>query len=480
MEHLFDTHVHLDFKDFERDFDAVIARARDAGVTRMITIGAGDGERSAVNAVEIAGRLEGVRASVGIHPHDAGLHGGRGEKERGPVDLAVWKTAADGVTGRLEKLAMDPRVVAIGETGLDYHYDFSPRGLQQEMFKRMIGLANMAGKPIIIHDREAHGDTVSLLKEHLKPGLGGTLHCFSGDRALARTVLDMGFHISIPGVVTFKKTDVLEDVVRFVPVERLLLETDAPFLAPVPHRGKRNEPAFIAETARRVAAIKGLSYEDAARITTLNALRLFKIDDGAKSDVIAYPIRDSLYLNITNRCTLNCTFCAKRRDWTVKGHRLKLAGEPSESQVMAALEPVHRRYREIVFCGYGEPTLRLVLLKSVAAEMKKRGMTVRVNTDGLANLVHGRDVTAELGGLVDVYSVSLNAPDAATYSRICPSPRGAAAYDAVKAFILAARFHARVVATAVELPGLDIEAVRRVAAVELGVEFRARPYNVMG
>jgi TatD DNase family protein len=263
-------------------------------------------------------------------------------------------------------------------------------------------------------------------------------------------------------------------------MERMLLETDAPYLAPVPHRGKRNEPAFVAETAARVAAIKGLSVDDVARITTQNAVRLFRLGSDLEGGRIAYPIRDSLYLNITNRCTLACTFCAKRKDWSVKGHYLMLEREPDTAEILACLDPVWRKYRELVFCGYGEPLLRPQIVEEVARTMKNRGMTVRVNTDGLANLVHGRDVTEALAGVVDLYSVSLNAPDAGVYASICPSRHGEQAYEAVKRFIISAKASADVVATAVAIPGLDIDAIRRVAEIELGVRFRARPFNEVG
>jgi TatD DNase family protein len=211
----------------------------------------------------------------------------------------------------------------------------------------------------------------------------------------------------------------------------------------------------------------------------MNALRRFRIP--AEEEVrITYRIRDSLYLNITNRCTNACTFCAKRRDYHVKGHLLKLPAEPTAAEALAEVgDPT--RYDEVVFCGFGEPLLRLDEVKEIAAELKRRGARIRVNTDGLGNLVHGRNVLPELAGRVDALSVSLNAPDAETYARICPNRYGAASFPALLDFLREAPKHVpSVVATAVALPGLDHEAVRRLAESIPGVSFRLRSHDNVG
>jgi TatD DNase family protein len=231
--------------------------------------------------------------------------------------------------------------------------------------------------------------------------------------------------------------------------------------------------------AEKVAELKGLSLEDVGRITTLNAKRLFGIDREKEKARIAYTIRNSLYLNITNRCSNRCSFCAKFSDFTVKGHYLKLEHEPSFDEVMEAIgDP--SGYDEIVFCGYGEPMLRLDLIKEVALQLKKEGCRIRINTDGLANLVYGRNVLPELEGLIDCVSVSLNAPDADIYLKLCNPPFGMEAFDGVCGFLKEAKKSIpRVVASAVTVPGLDIEAVRQLAQT-LGVEFRERTYAEVG
>jgi TatD DNase family protein len=215
------------------------------------------------------------------------------------------------------------------------------------------------------------------------------------------------------------------------------------------------------------------------RITTLNSQRLFGLSAGNQETQIAYRIRNSLYLNITNRCSNHCTFCAKFADFTVKGHYLQLKHEPDATEVLAAVGDV-AAYDEIVFCGYGEPLIRLDLVKEVAAVLKGRGCRIRINTDGQANLVHGRNILPELAGLVDSISVSLNAADAATYQRLCATPFGAAGFAGVCEFLSnAPQFIPEVFATAVTVPGLEIAPIRRLAE-DLGVVFREREYAEVG
>jgi TatD DNase family protein len=371
------------------------------------------------------------------------------------------------------------KVVAVGETGLDFYRDRSPRDQQKEAFRRHIQLAKDTGKPLIIHDRDAHDDVVRTMLEENAAEAGGVLHCFSGDMKMARQCVEMGFYISFAGPLTYPKNDALRSIAQALSVDVMLVETDCPYLSPQTWRGKRCEPAYVRSTAEKLAEIKGLTLEDVARITSLNAWRLFGIGEVDQSTRIAYVIRNSLYLNITNRCTNSCTFCAKFRDFTVKGHQLCLEREPTVEEVMKAIgDP--SAYDEVVFCGYGEPLLRLDLVKEIAGGLKQRGITVRINTDGQANLVHGRNILPELAGLVDAISVSLNAPDATTYQKICQSEYGEQGYLAIRDFLVKAGQHIpSVTATAVALPGIDIDACRKVAE-ELQVGFRERAYNEVG
>lgn len=305
------------------------------------------------------------------------------------------------------------------------------------------------------------------------------MHCFSGDVAMAKKMIDMGFSISVAGPVTFAKAEGLREVVRQIPIEHMLVETDAPYLAPQPLRGKRNEPAYVRHTAEMVAKVKGLTFDDVARITSFNAMQLFGIGKIPELGKITYPIRNSLYLNITNRCTAACTFCVRYHTDFVKGHNLRLGEEPTSEAVIREIgDP--KLYVEVVFCGYGEPLLRLDVVKAVAAEVKRRGGRVRIDTNGHANLIYKRNVLPELAGIVDALSVSLNAQNADLYLRITQSKFGIETYEAVKEFIREAKkYIPDVTATAVTLPEVDIDACRKIAD-ELGVKFRAREYNVVG
>ena len=460
----FDSHAHLQREFYGDEVEEVVARAFAAGVTGIVASGSGADPAEMVEAVDLAARHAWIRAAVGVHPHEAA-------KATGASFEAV------------DRLLAGERVVALGEVGLDFHYDLSPRDVQMDVFRRQVATATRAGKPLVIHCREAHDACVEVLAAAARPERPGVVHCFTADLPTARRYLDLGFMVSIPGVVTFRNAGPLADAVRAIPLDRMLVETDAPFLAPVPMRGRPNEPAFVRHTVEAIARLRGMSADDVARVTALNARRLFGIaDPEADAPRLAYAIRDSLYVNMTNRCTLRCTFCAKSRDYHVKGHNLRIARDPPVEALRAAIEAEDpSRFREVVFCGYGEPLLRLDDVKALAAWLKGRGARVRVNTDGLASLVHGRDVARELAGLVDAVSVSLNAPDAATYARLCPSRHGEDAFAAVLAFLRRAReVIPEVTATVVALPGLDVEACRRLAEDDLGVGFRARQFDDLG
>lgn len=254
---LFDTHAHLHFPDFSEDLPAVLQRARAAGIHWMLTIGT-DLETSR-EAVALARAHAGIYAAVGIHPHDAAR-------------------ADENVFGGLVDLARSSaKVVAIGEMGLDFYRDLSPREVQAEVFRRQLDLARQLGKPAVIHCRNAHAETLEILKAEGMPGAGGIMHCFSGSREVARRCLDLGLLISIAGPVTYPNARTLREVVRMVPADRLVVETDCPFLPPQPYRGKRNEPAHLPITAARVAELRGLPLQELGSRMSANALTLFGI-----------------------------------------------------------------------------------------------------------------------------------------------------------------------------------------------------------
>ncbi|MGI9065689.1 MAG: TatD family hydrolase [Pyrinomonadaceae bacterium] len=259
-----DSHAHIDGPEFDADRHAVIQRARDAGVSAILNVGTGDPHSGALErAVELGEKHENVYTALGIHPHDARLFDDRAEQRLG------------------ELIRQSPRVIAWGEIGLDFHYDNSPRDAQRNVFRRQLRLARDANLPVIVHTREAEEETIDVLKsDWAGSNLPGIMHCFSGSLALAVQSIELGFSISFSGIVTFKKADDLRAVASQVPLDRLLIETDCPFLSPMPFRGKRNEPAYVVEVARCLAQLRELSLQEMARITSENFTKLFKIKPG--------------------------------------------------------------------------------------------------------------------------------------------------------------------------------------------------------
>jgi TatD DNase family protein len=256
---LIDSHCHLDSKEFEPDRDEVIQRALDAGVECMVAIGTGNGPPDLEAGIRLAEKYPAFFATVGIHPHDA--------SKAGPSDF-----------NNLAALLTNPKVVAVGEIGLDYHYDFSPPETQKAVFIEQMAIAAAARKPIVIHTREAWNDTLDLIERHWTPhGIGGIMHCFSGGPAEAQRAIDLGFHISFGGIVTFPKALELQEAAKQAPGDRIVVETDSPYLAPVPKRGKRNEPALVVHTARKLAELREESFEELSSLTTENFRRLFRL-----------------------------------------------------------------------------------------------------------------------------------------------------------------------------------------------------------
>ena len=265
-----DSHCHLDGPRFDSDREEAVARARQAGIVNMLAVGTGHGPGTLDCAVNIAARHEFIYATIGIHPHEA-------------------KLATDADFAQLEQLARKPKVIAWGEIGLDYYYDHSPREVQKEVFTRQMETARAAKLPIVIHCRpsdnsdNAWNDCLNLIEQHWKPsGLGGILHCFTGAWEHAKRALDMGFMISFAGNVTFPKAQQIRDSALQVPLDRMLIETDSPFLAPVTYRGKRNEPAFVKEDARQIGELRGLPAEDVGNQTSQNFYRFFSLPSSVR------------------------------------------------------------------------------------------------------------------------------------------------------------------------------------------------------
>ncbi|HTY00824.1 MAG TPA: TatD family hydrolase [Bacteroidota bacterium] len=462
-----DSHCHLTAKEFDADREEVLQRALDAGVHAMVCPGTTieDSRR----AVELASKYDSVYACVGVHPHEAAKAGDRMLEE-------------------LRELSAQPKVVAIGEIGLDFHYDFSPRDVQERVFREQLDLARERNLPVVIHTRESMDRTLAIVEQVLEndgswrddqtfvsryPHPKGVFHCYPGDLTTAWRLLGLGFSLSFPGIVTFKNSGSAKEVAGAIPIEHILLETDSPYLAPVPLRGKRNEPANIPLVAAAIASLQGLSSSDVARATNYAALKLFGIGTvGAPQ--FTYTLRDALYVNLTIRCNADCIFCDRGGDAIIKGINLKIEKEPTAEEVMAEIgDPT--RYKEIVFCGYGEPTIRLEDMKTVARWVKQRGGRTRLNTNGHGNVINKRNILPELVGLIDAMSISLNATDPEEYGRLMRL-NGPTFFNAMLDFAReAVKLFPRVVLTIVDIPEIEKPQAMAIAR-EVGAEFSVRPY----
>lgn len=448
-----DTHAHLFYPNFNGEIEQVLDRAKQSEVDVIIV--PGTDLASSAQAIEFAEKYDNLYATVGVHPHDS--------KE--------WN---DSIINKLEELAKHKKVVAIGEIGLDYYYDFSPRDIQLKAFEDQIELALKLKLPIVVHNRQADDDIMAFARKYKNTGLRAQYHCFASSINNARELIEMHHFISFTGNITFNKADNIRKVLSRISVENLLLETDSPFMTPVPHRGSRNEPAYIKLIVEKIAEIHKLTVEDVARTTSYNTYKLFGI--GKKPPLsITYKIGNSLYINITNRCNADCVFCDRKGDATINGYNLKMkkSEEPNaEAYIKEIGDP--KQYKEIVFCGYGEPTIRWEVVKKIAKYVKDNGGITRLNTDGHGNVINKRDITPELANLIDVVSISLNSVDPIQYGklmRIDPSMHAEMINFARKA-----KQYSRVVMTIVGLNEVDTEAAKKFVTEELGVEFREREY----
>jgi TatD DNase family protein len=455
---LIDSHAHLQDRKFSRDLDRVLERADDAGIGRLICIA--DHVQTSRQAIALARRFRQLSATVGLHPNHI-------------------RRFRSGTIGELRELAADPSVVAIGETGLDFHYPDSDPHRQIEGLHAQAELAGELGLPLVLHCRDAYPALIEFFRGEPAITARGVVHCFAGSMDEARALLDLGFYLGVGGALTYPGAQDLRETVKFIGLDRIVAETDAPYLPPQPKRGRRNEPSYMKFTVRALSDLFDRTFQDVARITTANARSLYGLDE-EPTPALAYALSKRLYLNVTNQCTNECCYCERNASYCLYGHYLKLPGEPSATEILEAIEEPER-FEEFVICGLGEPTLRLDVVLDVARGLKDRGCRVRLNTNGHGNLIHGRDITGAFAGLLDSVAVTMNAADQATYNRVsCPGDE-AASFDAMLDFT---RRIKRVVPDVrmkvVALPEVDIEACRRLAEDDLKVRFQVRPYRPHG
>jgi len=449
-----DTHAHLFFENYKDDIDDVLRRAEENGVD-YIVIPATD-LKTAREAITLAEKYVQVYATVGVHPHDT-------------------KDWDESLILEIEKLANHPKVVAIGEIGLDYYYDFSPKDQQIKAFKSQLDLAIKLDLPVVIHNRDSDENMMDIIQSYCSTGLKAQFHCFTGSLVDATEFMKMNHFVSFTGNITFKKSDGLREILKHIDLNHLMLETDSPFMTPIPFRGKRNEPSYVSYVAKQVADVHNISIEEVGRITSLNTFRFFGIGKVPKTS-FTYLIDNSLYINVTNRCNADCTFCRRKEDPFLRGHNLGMQkSEEPTAQVYINEIGDSKKYDEIVFCGYGEPTIRWGIVKEVAKYVKANGGKTRINTNGHGNIINKKDITPEMKDVIDVVSISFNTFDSKQYAELMRVSEDH--FEEMKKFAaLAKPFVQKVVMSVVSLDEVEIEKSRKVVEEEIGVEFRVREY----
>jgi len=449
-----DTHAHLFYENFKDDLDEVILRAKENGVD-YILVPATD-LITAEETLKLCDKYDFIFAAVGIHPHDT-------------------KNWDDSLLQQIEKLAAHPKVVAIGEIGLDYYYDFSPKTQQIKAFKSQLDLAIKLELPVIIHNRDSDEDMMEIISSYCSTGLKAQFHCFNASLNDAIEYMKMSHFISFTGNITFKKSEELRNILKHIDLNHLLLETDSPFMTPVPHRGKRNEPAFVKYVADKIAEVHNITTDEVARITSLNAFRIFGIGKKPQTS-FTYKLGNALYINVTNRCNADCVFCRRKEDPFLRGYNLgmtKSEEPPAEVYIKEIGDP--KQYDEIVFCGYGEPTIRWDVVKQVAEYVKQNGGKTRLNTNGHGNIINKKDITPEMKNLIDVVSISFNSFSPKQYSDLMKVDENYF-YQMLDFAKRAKPFVQKVVMTVVDFDEVEIEKARKVVEDEIGAEFRVRHY----
>ncbi|HOP49709.1 MAG TPA: YchF/TatD family DNA exonuclease [Ignavibacteriales bacterium] len=448
---MIDTHAHLNLNNFDKDLPEVIQRAIDNGVEYIIVPGID--LDSSIKAVDIANKYNNVYAAVGFHPEDADKFN-------------------DQSVNALIDLSKNNKVVAIGEIGLDYYWKNVPKETQIRVFKQQLDLSLKLNLPVIIHNRESDNEMLNIIKSYKNTPLKAQFHCFSGDLNMAIELIKMHHFISFTANITFPNAKNLVELVKHIQIDDLLLETDSPFMAPQGHRGKRNEPSFVLEVAKKISEIQNIKLEDVIRTTSTNAYRLFKIGKEPQL-VYTYKIGDSLYINVTNRCNADCIFCDRKGEAIISGYKLKMPKNlepPAETYIKEIGDP--KQYKEIVFCGYGEPTIRWDVVKEIAKYVKDNGGKTRMNTNGHGNIINKRDITPELKNLIDTISISLNSVYPDEYSNLMKVPESY--HSEMIEFAKKAKNYTNVVMSVVGLPEVDLEKAKDLIENQIGVKFRLR------
>ncbi len=434
---------------FRKDLDDVLSSAEKAGVTRFLVPGID--LSSSIEAVRLSGRRRGVFAAVGIHPNEL--------NDDSYTDIE-----------KIQGILIDPGVAAVGETGMDFYRDVVGKDLQREFLAGHAELARAFGLTLVVHSRGAEEEVLEVLGDDLPVPV--VLHCYTGDAVTARKAVDRGFYIGFAGPITYRGNDELRKLAAGLPGDRILAETDSPYLAPSPVRGSRNEPANLVHVVEALAETTNMELHAMVERLTENSESAFRLG-ARRRTALVYRLGDTIYMNITGKCDNHCRFCIRDRTDGIGGYRLRHDVEPDDTRlrsIISFLPPGNGR--ELVFCGYGEPTMRPVLLEELAEAASGKGYMVRLNTNGtcLARM-SGEDVVKMLAPFHRV-SVSLNASSEKEYARLC-RPSLPNAWERLLEFVELAGKSSEVRLTAVGYPGLDMKAVKRLAE-SMGFPFRVR------
>lgn len=465
---LIDTHCHLCNLKLKKNINNVLKNAAACGVDYMCDVGYDDKTISCVS--QHINKFQNVYGIIGVHPH-------------------ISKDYNLLIENKIVKIIKEnEKIIGLGEIGLDFFHNFSEPSVQRSVFIRQLRLAKQLEMPVIIHSRDSLDEVISIICDEGPFPARGIIHCFSGTLEQAKKVINFGFFISIGGSVTYRSNKELHKVIREIALENILVETDSPYLPPAQKQGMPNEPANILFVVRKIAALKLMTTDDVKRITSYNAKRLFSYRNPnvfpslkPNEAKIVYFIGNKMYLNITNRCTNRCVFCVRNTSDFINNHYLRLSHKLNYDEIINALPRNLDKYEEIVFCGFGEPTIRLDILTRVAHFLKENGAKrIRLDTNGTANLYNKRDVIPELAENIDTVSISLNAHNRMVYNKICKPLLGDGTYSAVLAFIGQSKKHFKnVVVTALDLPEVDIEKCKEIAE-KSNVDFRVRHYSTTG
>ena len=449
---LFDTHCHLFSEPMASDLSAILKRAHNSGIGNFLVPGLD--VITSNQAILLAREYKGIFAAVGFQPNSL--------KKITEEDMQV-----------LQRMALLPEAVAIGETGLDFHWNRTDHDLQIKWFKRHLDLAQGLRMTSIVHSRDAEEECLESIPENFKSPV--IFHCYTGSLSTVKKLVTRGFFIGFTGCLTFRNNQRLRDLLRSIPKEQVLIETDSPYMAPEPVRGKSCEPSYLKYVFGEVSHIWNTGESETAAQLWKNSMKACQLGRWKRTDLV-YSIGNSVYVNITGKCNNNCRFCVCKRQDGIAGYYLRHNSEPDEYDLELALKSLADGYGELVFCGYGEPTLRPDLLYKLASGMKKRGWKIRLNTNGRALSFLPPEKVRELLSVFDNVSTSLNFHEASGYNRLC-RPDTENAFENILKFIeMTKNIVSTTEVTAVAYTGVNEREIRK-KAEDLGVPFRMRGFS---